>query len=72
MPAIPTTLLEEATAEARAARLWYAERSQVAADAFMEELDHAVARIEEFPEAWPPHIAGTRPSFTPGEEQKLK
>jgi len=60
MPAARVTFLEEATAEARAARRWYAERSQAAADAFMEELDHAVARIEEFPEGWPSHVAGTR------------
>ncbi|MBI3694311.1 MAG: type II toxin-antitoxin system RelE/ParE family toxin [Acidobacteria bacterium] len=60
MPAARATFLEEATAEAQAARRWYAERSQTAADAFMEELDHAIARIEDFPEGWSPHIGGTR------------
>ena len=60
MAAARVTLLEEATAEARAARRWYAERSQAAADAFMAELDHAIAQIGEFPEAWPAHLTGTR------------
>ena len=54
------TFHQEATVEARAARRWYAERSGAAADAFLEELDHAAAQIEQFPEAWPPHVAGTR------------
>ncbi len=40
----PIELHPEAIAEARAAREWYNERSSVAADAFMAELDVAGAR----------------------------
>jgi plasmid stabilization system protein ParE len=43
----------EAIAEAREARLWYAERSADAADAFMVELDLALDRIVEAPMRWP-------------------
>ena len=60
MPGARTSLHEEAIAEARAVRRWYEERSPAAAAAFMEELDRAIAQIGEFPEAWPPYIAGTR------------
>ena len=37
----PIELHPEAIAEARDARTWYAQRSYVAADAFMAELDQA-------------------------------
>lgn len=60
MPAARATLHEEAIAEARAARQWYEERSPAAAEAFLQELDHAIAQIEEFPEGWPPYMVGTR------------
>jgi len=40
----------EAVAEARAAAQWYRERSALAADAFLAELDRAVERITENPE----------------------
>jgi plasmid stabilization system protein ParE len=43
----------EAIADAREARLWYAERSPDAADAFMSELDRALASIAEAPMRWP-------------------
>jgi len=39
-----------AVAEAQAARRWYAERSPLAAAAFIAELDHAVAQITEAPD----------------------
>jgi plasmid stabilization system protein ParE len=45
---------------ARAARLWYAERSSAAALRFMRELDHAIAQITESPHRWPEHLHGTR------------
>jgi plasmid stabilization system protein ParE len=50
----------EALAEARAAWLWYRERSPLAAAAFLVELDLAVESVAEAPDRWPQHIAGTR------------
>lgn len=50
----------EAIAEARAARQWYAERSSVAADAFMAELDLAIDRIYQWPDRWAACLHGTR------------
>ena len=50
----------EAIAEARDAREWYAERSSVAADAFMGELDVAIDRICESPDRWASYLHGTR------------
>jgi len=49
-----------ATAEARAARLWYLERSAAAAAAFMEALDRAQSVISEAPERWPASGSGRR------------
>jgi len=50
----------EAVAEARAAAEWYRERSNSAANAFLAEIDQAVAKISENPETWPLYIQGTR------------
>lgn len=50
----------EAVAEARAAAQWYRERSALAADAFLVELDRAVERIAENPERYPRYVRGTR------------
>ncbi len=50
----------EAVAEARAARAWYAERSPLAAAAFMAELDHAIAQISKAPSRWPQFFEGSR------------
>jgi plasmid stabilization system protein ParE len=50
----------EATAEAAAAAGWYADQSPRAADAFVRELDDAVAAVTEAPEAWPPYLHATR------------
>jgi plasmid stabilization system protein ParE len=50
----------EAVAEARAATEWYRERSALAADAFLAELDLAVERIAENPEMYPHYVRGTR------------
>jgi toxin ParE1/3/4 len=50
----------QAIAEARAARLWYEEPNVEAAEAFMAELDLAIARIEESPQSWPRYLADTR------------
>jgi toxin ParE1/3/4 len=46
--------------EARAALLWYAERSAAIADAFVAELDAAMERILEAPQRWPTYAHGTR------------
>ncbi len=50
----------DAIQEAREARLWYQARSDVAAAAFMAELDHAIASITEAPDRWPVLANGRR------------
>ena len=50
----------EAIAEAKAANLWYRERSASAAEAFLAELDLAVEAIAGNPEMWPRYVYGTR------------
>jgi toxin ParE1/3/4 len=50
----------DATAEARAARLWYLERSPRAAELFVADLDYAVGLILEAPERWPELPNGRR------------
>jgi plasmid stabilization system protein ParE len=52
--------LDEAIEEAEAAARWYAERSSTAASGFADEIDTAIAAIEQNPEAWPPYEHGTR------------
>ncbi len=49
----------KAVAEARAAAQWYGVRSQLAATAFVTELDHAIEQIRETPSRWPPDLEGT-------------
>ena len=49
-----------AAQEAREARLWYLERSPVAANAFVAELDAAVNLIAEAPDRWPELPNGRR------------
>ena len=56
----PIELHPQAIAEARDAREWYAERSSVAAEAFMAELDVAIERICEAPDRWAIYLHGTR------------
>jgi toxin ParE1/3/4 len=50
----------EAIFEAAAAAGWYRERSTRAAEAFLSEIDNAVEKISNSPEAWPPYFYGTR------------
>ncbi len=50
----------EAVEEARAARLWYAERSPAAAEAFVGELEAALDRILADPDRFPAYLHGTR------------
>jgi plasmid stabilization system protein ParE len=52
--------LEEALEETEAAARWYAERSGSAAVGFANEIDPALAAIEQHPEAWPTYHHGTR------------
>ena len=57
----------EATDEADAALGWYLERSVLAAEAFVQEIEHASQRIVEAPYRWPRVTHHTRryilPSF---------
>ena len=39
---------------------WYRERNASAAGVFLTEIDRAIEKIAEAPEAWPPYIGGTR------------
>ena len=60
MPGARAWLHPEAIGEARAAHAWYQVRNAEAAEAFMAELDMAIARIEEAPRLWPPYLGETR------------
>lgn len=60
MPGLPVVLHPEAVDEAQAARMWYAERSESAADSFLAELDYGIESISESPERWPLFVHGTR------------
>ena len=50
----------EAIADGREAREWYQARSPQAAELFRRELEYAIGRIREAPEAWPRYLHGTR------------
>lgn len=56
----PVELHPEAVAEALAAREWYETRSQVAADAFMAEIEYGVEQISMGPAMWAAYLHGTR------------
>lgn len=60
MPAGSLGFHPEAIAEARAARVWYRERSEAAADGFVAELDVSIARILESPARWPHYFDPAR------------
>lgn len=65
---MPNRVLEfhpEAQEEARGAREWYAERSLIAARAFLSEFISSVETVYENPERWPQYLAGTRRYFFP-------
>lgn len=49
-----------AAREAAAAYRWYADRSSMAAQAFLRELDAAIERIVDAPELHPGYLHGTR------------
>jgi len=50
----------EAEAEVLQALEWYAERSAVAARAFVQELSHVISLAVRSPEAWPQVSGNTR------------
>jgi len=50
----------EALAEARAAVVWYHERSQKAPQAFLAELEDSLRKISDSPQRWPPFEHGCR------------
>jgi toxin ParE1/3/4 len=60
MPAVRVEFHPAAIAEANAAFVWYAERDEAAAAAFLGELDRASDLIAGDPTRWPPHLFGTR------------
>jgi toxin ParE1/3/4 len=60
---VPARLVKfflEAEAEVVANERWYARRSPAAAEAFIAELDRALAQIGDSPETWPRYRRGTR------------
>lgn len=56
----PVSFLTAALAEAEATAAWYAERDPQVADAFLNELDRAVAAVSRTPATWPLYLHGTR------------
>ena len=53
-------LFPEAEAEVIAHERWYAQRSRLAAEAFIAEVDDALGQIGESPETWPRYRRSTR------------
>ena len=60
MPHRVVDLHPAALEDIRQARDWYRVRDETAAQAFFGEIEGAIARIAERPEAWPPYVHGTR------------
>jgi plasmid stabilization system protein ParE len=60
VPARVVRLFPEAEAEVVANERWYGQRSPAAAEAFLAEVDDAIARIGEAPETWPRYRRDTR------------
>ena len=60
MPGLSVVFHPDAVEEAQAARQWYVERSQSAADSFLVELDYGIESISLSPERWPVFVHGTR------------
>jgi toxin ParE1/3/4 len=51
--------------DVRGARQWYAEKSAIAARAFITELAGSVDRVLSSPERWPRYLSGTRRYYFP-------
>jgi toxin ParE1/3/4 len=60
MPPKEIGLHEDALAEAQSAYDWYATQDPTAAEAFIDELDHAMERIVTFPNLGGSYSSGTR------------
>jgi plasmid stabilization system protein ParE len=60
MPRHSLEVHPEAAAEAHGAVQWYRVRNEAVADAFIDEIDHAIGQIEEAPDRWPRYVQGTR------------
>ena len=60
MPEFEVRFHPDAVEEAEAAKLWYAERSRMAALGFVNELSHAVEKVAESPNRWPVYENKTR------------
>jgi plasmid stabilization system protein ParE len=60
MAKLPVEYHPLARVEANEAFDWYLDRSRHAAEGFQLELEKAQAAIQESPEAWAQHLAGTR------------
>jgi plasmid stabilization system protein ParE len=60
MPPFAVEFHPLAADEAEAAERWYRERNEIAAGRFQRELDRAIERISERPEAGSPYLSSTR------------
>lgn len=65
MPPIKISFHPQAAEEVATARQWYAERSPLAATAFLAELDLGVERIQEASQRWPRYGKGARRYILP-------
>ncbi len=52
--------IEGAAQEIEEASDWYEHRSELAQEAFLQEIDHALHAILDGPQRWPLHLKGTR------------
>ncbi len=46
--------------ELEASKNWYEEQSRGLGNRFLDEVDHAIAVISEYPETWLAYVSGTR------------
>jgi plasmid stabilization system protein ParE len=53
-------ILPQAVEEGRQARAFYLSKSPAVEEAFRQELESAIALIQEHPETWPKYALGTR------------
>lgn len=65
MPNIRISFHPAAAAEVEAAVRWYADRSYVAARAFVMEVSAGLERLGEAPDRWPRYLQGTRRYLLP-------
>ena len=50
----------DAADELESAKLWYENQSSGLGDEFLDEIDRAIAKIEQWPEAWTPYWQDVR------------